>query len=902
MHDWNRYVCEHLRLADMKDDRKEKIIRELACQMEELYLEALAAASSEDEALRQAERQIGDWEPLSVELSRAERPTQTAAAGQRIRRFEEEIRLKGKGWLMVSDIWRDLRYGLRVLRGNPGFAAVAIFSLALGIGLNSTIFCLVDRLILQPLPVDHPDEMALIKIRTEKGGMSRSLPYPQYLELRNQCKTLSGIVGMQRHGAVLTGGEVSELLSTQYVTRNYFSVLGVKAQLGRVFRDDDMDKVEPVVVISYGLWQRHFGGDLGIVGKAIELTKRKVTVIGIAPRGFGGVQRPATTTDVWYPAEASVTNLSGPRAEEFELMGRVAAGVPVMGAQVEVDTIVRRLVPSNPTADKILGAIVTLEAEDYFRGFAVLGFLLMAITGLVLLIACVNVSNLLLARSQARRKEIAIRLALGGSRLRLIRQLLTESLVLSLAAAALGLLLTRWAIQALPALLPPMPMRIFPEISPDIRVVVFAIALAFLTTLIFALIPTLHASRLNLVSLLNESPGTGQSGGRYLGRNALVVGQLCISLVLLTQSGLLMKSFVRSLQADVGFEKKNMLLAQFALGIYAYDGNQARAFCQTLQERVQALPGVKQVSFAGRFPLSLSGGGRAQQVFFPGEQVPQTIKYNAVGPNYFQTMGTRILRGRDFTSQDFGSNGKVVLVSEAFARRFWPEKDPLGQVIRIGDPPQVDAATIIGVVQDGAVIRIGEDPQPYMYLPLVRGYANELTMLVETAGDPGALATAFRQTVHTIDKSVSPLLMSTLKETLRQGLYDREMMVTFIGSFGLLGLMLASFGLYGIVSYTFSQRTREIGLRMALGAQQSDALRMVLQHGLRLALLGTAIGIPIALAVSYSLGSVLYQVSPADPTTLAGTALLLAAVALLASYIPARRATKVDPMVALRHQ
>jgi predicted permease len=830
---------------------------------------------------------------LSVELGRAERPTQTAAAGRRIQRFEEEIRLKGKGWLVVADTLQDLRYGLRMLRKNPGFTAVAIFSLALGIGLNSTIFCLVDRIILQPLPVDHPAELALIQVRTEKGGLSTSLPYPEYLELRNQCTSLSGIVGTQRHGAALSGGDVVELVPSEYVTRNYFSVLGVKAHAGRFFRDDDRDAAQPVVVISYGLWQRHFGGDPGIVGKAIELTKKNVTVIGIAPEHFGGFQRPATTTDVWYPAEGSGAILSGPRAEQFDLLGRVAAGVPLKVAQTEVD---------NPTADRILGASVTLEAEDYFRKLAPLGFLLLVITGLILLIACVNVSNLLLARSQARRKEIAIRLALGGSRLRLTRQLLTENLVLSLAAALFGLLLTRWAIHALPALLPPMPMRVFPEISPDIRVVGFAVGLAFLTTLIFALIPALHASRLDLVSLLNESPGTGHSGRRYLSRNGLVVGQLCISLILLTQSGLLMKSFARSLQADVGFEKKNMLLAQFALGIYEYDGNQARAFFQTLQERVEALPGVKQVSLARRFPLSLSGGGRAQQVFFPGEPAPQNIKYNAVGQNYFQTMGTRILRGRNFTSLDFGSNAKVVLVSEAFAARFWPKEDALGRVLRTGDPSKADVSTIIGVVQDGPVNRIGEDPQPYMYLPLVRGFDGELTMLVETTGDPGALARAFRQTVHTIDTSVSPLLMSTLQETLRQGLYDREMMVTFMGSFGLLGLMLASFGLYGIVSYTFSQRAREIGVRMALGAQPSDALRMVLRHGLRLALLGTAIGIPIALAVSYSFGSALYQVNPADPTALAGPAVLLVAVALLASYIPARRATKVDPMVALRHQ
>jgi predicted permease len=901
MHNWDQYVREHLRLGNMKDGRWEKIIRELACQMEEFYQEARAAESSESEALRQAEHRIGDWELLSAELGRAERPTRTAAAGRWIRRFEEEIRQKGGAWLVLADLWQDLRYGLRMLRKNPGFTAVAVFSLALGIGLNSTMFCLVDQLLLQPLPVDHPGEVVLIKIRTEKGGMSRSLPYPEYLELRKQSKSLSGIVGMQRHVSVITGGEVSELLPTECVTRNYFSVLGVKAQVGRVFREDDANQGDPVVVISDGLWQSHFGRSPAIVGKTIELTKRNVTVIGVVTRGFEGVQRPLSTTDVWYPAGGFGSNLSGPKAEDFSLMGRLASGVPSSGAQAEVDTIVRHLVRNDPTADKILGATVLIEAEDYVRGFGVLGFLVMTVTGLILLIACVNVSNLLLARSQARRKEIAVRLALGGSRMRLIRQLLTENLVLSLIAAAFGLLLTRWAIQALPALLPPMPMRMLPDLTPDMRVVGFGIGLALLTTLIFALIPALHASRLDVVPLLAESPGTGQSGRRYRGRNALVVGQLCISLVLLTQSGLLIMSLVRGLQADVGFEKKNMLLSQFALGIYSYDGNQARAFFQILQERVQAFPGVKQVSLAARFPLSWSGGGRAQPVFVPGAQAPESIKYNMVGPNYFRTMGTRILRGRDFTSLDFGSNAKVVLVSEAFARHFWPKGDSLGKTIYFGNPSQANVSTIIGVVQDGPVNAIGENPQPYMYLPLVRGFNGELTMLVETAGDPGDLAGAFRQAVHMTDKRVSPLLMSTLNETIRQGLYDREMAVTFLGSLGLLGLLLASFGLYGIISYTFSQRTREIGLRMALGAQPSDARRMVLRHGLRLALLGTAIGIPIAVMVSYSFESVLYQVSPADPRALVGTALLLVAVALFASYIPARRATKIDPMVALRH-
>jgi putative ABC transport system permease protein len=530
----------------------------------------------------------------------------------------------------MQGLWQDIRYGFKLLVKNPGFTAAAIFSLTIGIGLNSTIFCLVDRLILQPLPVERPDELVLITIRTEKGGLLTSLPYPEYLELRNQCKALSGVIGSARHGAILSNGEVSEFLLVEIVTRNYFSVLGVKPHLGRVFRDGDKDATAAVAVISYGLWQRRFGGDPAIVGKAIELTRRQVTVIGIAPRGFGGTDRPRAATDVWYPAEMWGSSVTRLRGEEFDLLGRVAAGISIGRALAEVDAVVRRLTPSNLTADRITGASVASEAKDYFRKFGILGLFLMAVTGLILLIACVNVSNLLLARSQARRKEIAVRLALGGSRLRLTRQLLTEGFVLSLASAAVGWLLTRWAVQALPALLPPMPVRMLPEITLDARVLGFTIGLAFLSTLVFALIPALHASKLDLVPMLSESAG--------------------------------------------------------------------------------------------------------------------------------------------------------------------------------------------------------------------------------------------------------------------------------MGSFGLLGLILASFGLYGIVSYTVSQRTREIGLRMALGAQRGDALRMVLRQGLTLALSGAALGLPLAMVVSHYLRSVLYQVSPTDPVAVGGTVLLLAGVALFASYIPARRATKVDPIVALRHQ
>jgi len=802
----------------------------------------------------------------------------------------------------MHSLWQDIRYGFKLLLKNPGFTAAAIFSLTIGIGLNSTIFCIVDRMILQPLPVDRPEELAIIKLHMEKGGSTFSLPYPEYLELKSQCKALSGIMGSARHAAILSNGDVSELVPREVVTTNYFTVLGIKPHLGRFFQENDKDASTPVAVISYGLWQRRFGGDPSIVGKAIELTRQQITVIGIAPRGFGGTNRPATTTDVWYPAETWSSSLTGPRSEEFNLLGRVASGVPLERAQAEVDTVVRRLTPSNPAADKITGASLAFESKDYFDRLGILGYFVLSVTGLILLLACVNVSNLLLARSQARRKEIAIRLALGGSRLRLTRQLLTESLVLSLASALVGWLLTHWAVRALPSLMPAMPMRLIPEITPDARVLGYTIGLAFLSTLVFALIPALHASKIELVPMLNESAAASQGGRRYLGRSGLVVGQLCISLVLLTQSALLVKSFIRSLQADVGFEKKDMLLADFALGIYEYNDTQARAFYQTLQERLQALPGVKHVSLARRVPLSLSGGGRNQPVVLPGEQIPRNIKYNEVGSDYFQTIGTRILKGRGFSSQDIASSAKVILVNQAFARRFWPGGEPLGQMIRIGDQPRAQAFTIVGVVQDGPINRIGEEPEPYMYQPLVGGFGGELTLMVDTSGDPGTLAAQFRQIVRAIDNNVAPFSLGTLKGTIRQGLYEQEMMATFMGSFGFLALSLASFGLYGIISYTVSQRTREIGLRMALGAQRSDALRMVLLQVLWLVFLGVAIGLPLAMVASSLLRTVLYQVSPMDLTAIGATVIVLFAVALIAGYIPAHQAAKVDPIVALRQQ
>jgi predicted permease len=762
----------------------------------------------------------------------------------------------------------------------------------------------MDWLWLRPLPVAHPRQLFRFFASTDQY-LYGSFSYPDYIELRDRCRAFSGLVAIKRRGAILKGSEGSEMLSVDVVSRNYFTVLGIKAVLGRVFSAEDhpASVAEPVVVISHGLWHRRFGGDADIVGKTILLTGRNVTVIGVTPKVFIG------TTDlrrceVWYPIETwDQGEMESRDWRQFELWGRLPPGVTVTKAQAEVDTVVRQLAAAYPATNKGERGLVVSEARFRLSGQGGTLLLSMSIVGLVLLIACANVSSLLVARSELRRREMAIRFAVGGGQARLVRQLLTESLLLSLLGVGVSILLTKWVIAALPALMPPMFTSNL-DVRLDHRVVGFTLVVSWLATLLFGLAPALRASKPSLTPLLKgEYIRNGKGRRRFSGLNAMVVGQLALSMVLLATAGLLMKSFLQCLNTDLGYFKKNILLAYLSP---SGDDEQTGLYYQQLVERVQTLPGVKHASIARHPPFSGPGGGGTKKVFLPGDESSaheqgRAFKYNIVGQDYFRTMGVHFLQGRVFNELDDQSHPKVVLVSETMARRLWPNRNPLGQLIRI-DKPQGQAWEIIGVVEDCKHNNVDEEPEPYVYFPFKQLFWHEMTLLVETSVDAGEVAKLVRSEMRALNKDADLFPMTTMKELIRSNLSGRQFRTELMGTFSLTGLILATAGLYGVVAYAVNRRRYEIGIRMALGAQRSDVLKMILRQGLVLALCGLGIGLPIALAVAQGLRSLLYEVSPTHPTIFAGASLVLVGVVLAATYIPARRAAKVDPMVALRYE
>ncbi|MBI3665167.1 MAG: ABC transporter permease [Acidobacteria bacterium] len=783
----------------------------------------------------------------------------------------------------MGSLLQNFRYAWRVFARSPGLTAVAVLSLALGIGANTAIFSVVDGLFLRPLPVKDPDRLAWVYNRTAEG-LADHLAYADYLDFRDQSTSFSGFAAQSRRGALLNVNGESELVLLTVVSDNYFSVLGVSAALGRTFSpelDQNLAR-EPAVVISHGLWQRRFGGNPELIGKTIELNGQSYTVVGIAPQRFRGLMR-WLSNDVWVSTRTWVamgprnrTELEQRDSRAFEILGRLRPGVRIEQAQAQLETIAHRLEQAYPATNQGRGIALLSTAEES-RGGIRLSLLVMSIVGLVLLIACANVANLLLAQAETRRREIAIRLALGAGRRRLISQLLAESLLLSLMAGALGVLLATWLIDATPALMPPSPFPMSFDIRLEQRVLIFTLFLSLLTALLFGLAPAVKASKPDLVAALKGEEGYfSREMRRFALRNVLVVGQIALSVVLVSAAGLLLRSFLFSLQIRPGFDpKKNMLLV-WVVPLQAASGmEQLTTRYQELLERIRALPGVKQASLARRMLLSGSGGGAEKKVRIPGVELPRgqdslSIKYNEVALNYFGTMGARILRGRDFDPYDGPTGQKVVLVGETMARRFWPgSADPVGR---------------------------------FLYFPFAQMPSREATFLVEAAGDVALLADAVKHEVRSAGGHVSIVSMMTLKQHMQFALYADWAAAVVVGSLSVLGIFLAAVGLYGVASYAVNRRTHEIGVRMALGAERGDVLHLVLGQGLKLALAGLPIGLAAALVVARLMSGVLYGVRPADPLTFAGSCLLVVVVVLAATHFPARRATKVDPAVALRYE
>jgi len=777
----------------------------------------------------------------------------------------------------------------------------------MGIGANTAIFSLLDATLLRPLPVENPKNLAWVHV-APRAGPSELLSFPEYRDLRGQATVFDGLIAQDRRGAALNLAGETELLLMTIVSDNYFAVLGVRPERGRLF-DSQGDRVAaadsgaagsaaPPIVISHGLWQRRFGADPALIGKPIVLNGSNLTVIGILPASFPGLMR-GLVNDVWMPYStfAAVGNnrveMERRTSRQFEAIARLKAGVSPQQAQAQLDTLGKRMQDTYPESNQ--GKTFTLETVAGREAHQLPATLLvMAPISMVLLIVCANVATLFVVQAEARRHEIAMRQALGASRGRLLRQLLTEGAALAALGAALGVLLALWLIRAAPALLPPSPIPLDLGARMDARVLLYALGLTIATTILFALAPAWRASRPDLAAVLRgESPPRGPF--RLSGRNLLAAAQVALSVTLLAEAGLLLRNYQVMQNTSPGFDTGKQILA--------VQLDASRNAFQEMAARLRGLPGVKQVALARRLPMAPSGGGATLPVIVPGYKLPSgqeslEIHYNQVGPGYFSTIGTHILRGRDLDDRDSTSAPKVVLISDSMARLFWPGQDSVGRSIRVGT---VDRQ-IVGVAEDARINRLHETPEPFLYLPLSQMPVGEATLLVETAGEPASMTGLVKQEIAAVDRRAQVLTVVTMRGHMQTVLYADWIPAVIATATALLGLALAALGLYGTVAYLVSRRTREFGVRVAMGARGRDVVRLVLRQGLGLAMAGVVVGSAGAVAATRLTVGQIPSVVPADATTYALAALLGMLVALAASFIPAHRASRVEPMVALRYE
>ncbi|HEX8179609.1 MAG TPA: ABC transporter permease [Pyrinomonadaceae bacterium] len=814
----------------------------------------------------------------------------------------------------MGTIWQDVRYGFRRLRQSPSFTAIAVLSLALGIGANTAIFSLVNTVLLRPLPVAQPEQLVEL-YGTMHGGADYTIQsYLNYKDYRDRSRAvLSGLLAYRFAPMSLSHEGNNERVWGYLVTGNYFDVLGVRPVLGRGFlpEEDATPGSHAVAVMSYGCWQKRFASDPAVIGRSLTINGRTFTVVGVAPKGFNG-------TEVAYAPELFVPVMMAHEIEpgygawlesrtddNLFTVGRLQPGVTVAQAEAALQAITRALAQEHPQENEGRGlrlltpGLFIPDIRNSVVGFA---GVLMAIVGLVLLLACVNLANLLLARAAERRKEIAVRLALGASRARLVRQLVTESMLLALAGGAGGLLLAAWLNDLVAAIKLPTDIALVFDLQLDARVLAFTLGLSFITGVVFSLLPALQSSRPELVpALKDESALAGFRRSRL--RNALVVVQVALSLVLLVCAGLIVRSLQAAQRMRPGFNPQNAVALSFDVGLQGYDEARGRAFQQQVVEGARQLPGVRSAALVTTVPLTLDYSSTS--IYIEGtppvssSNMPSAVP-NYVTPNYFQTMEIA-LRGRDFTPQDNKKETRVAIVNEAFARRFWPGADAIGRRFNFSGP-QDPLWEVVGVAADGKYNSLGEEQKLAFYRPLLRDYSTNVSLVARTTADPQTVIAALRREVQALDPNLPLYNVETLTEHMSVPLFPARMAAGVLGSFGVLALVLAAIGIYGVMAYVVAGRTREIGVRMALGARPRDVLRLIVRQGMMLALVGLGLGLGLAFVGARLLTSLLYGVSPADPLTFAAVALLLAAVAFIACYVPARRATKVDPMIALRYE
>jgi len=824
----------------------------------------------------------------------------------------------------MDQLWQDLRHAVRGLRQSPDVTVVAVLMLALGIGANTSIFTLLNAVLLRPLPgVESPGRLVTFK-RLQLNNPDYSFGYPDFLDYQKQQKSFTGLAGECRTPLSMSHG-ATERIRGALVTGDYFPLLGVKAAMGRLIEPEDLEKRggEPVVVLGYGFWQRGFGSDPSVLGKVIRVNGHSFTVMGVADKRFIGTV-PGAPVDAWLPLTAQPEAI--PRMSENVLQSRTAGWIGIFGrlkqdvgleeARAEMQTIAARLAQEYPQTNEHrnvdLSPGVGIDPDDR----EVLGrFLsvLLAAVGMLLLIACGNVASLLLVRATGRRREIAIRMAMGASGGRLLRQLLTEGMLLSLLGGGLGLVIAPWTASLILAFQQPLYPMTALDFTPDVRVLSFTLAIAVLTGILFGLAPALQSSKPDLVASLKEGArGTGSRRSRL--QPALVAVQVGLSLVLLMGAGLAVRSMRNVLGGEFGFKTENLVLLTMDLSIQGYTEQQGQLFYRQLTERIEAAPGVQTASLAwtvpprdlsGRISLFYEGQAPTQEMLRDHEfELGIRVDEDIVAPNYFRTMSIPLVAGRDFYSQDDASAPRVAIVNEKLAQRLWPGQNALGRRIEwpsLQGPPRLPLE-IIGVAKDTKYRSLLVEPPPVIYFPLSQNYDGRETLLVRTAGDPASAVPALRSVVAKINPDLPVYGVKSMSEQVADSLWQQRMAAVLIGCFGAVALTLAAIGLYGVISRWVAQRTHEIGIRMALGANHRNILRLVVGKGMAVALLGVVLGAVVAQGATRAMSSLLYGVGATDAATLAAVSLLLAGVALVASYLPARRATKVDPMVALRDE
>jgi putative ABC transport system permease protein len=910
MRDWKQYVRKHLPPLGLSGAREQEIVEEIAQQIEDAYSEAISRGLTRQQAEAHASAQIPDWNLLARDIQRAEQPVKTEINTRvpqewREAMHEENFR-KHRGGNMFADLLQDIRYAFRMLRKSPGFTSIVVLTLALGIGANATIFSVINAVLLRPLPYSQPEQLVRIyESNPGKGWPTFSISPPNFLDWREQSRLIEKMAAYAPNGYSYTSGDTPEHWSGPMVTEGFFEVLKAQPELGRTFSSDEFQTgKDHVIVISDALWRRAFAADRAVLGKNVSLDGQAYTVIGVMGPQF---QFPSISSQVWVPLVFTPDTIQNGRGGHYlGDIARLADGVTVAQAQAEMAGIAARLAKQYPlTNDGWTTAILPLSQAGGVQEIRPALFVLFGAVGFVLLIACANSANMLLARATVRQREIAVRLTMGASRGRLVRQLLTESILLSFIGAAFALLIAFWSTRVISAL----PANFLPHaqyVTLDSSVLFFTIALAFLTGLLFGCAPAIAMVRGELAESLKEGGRTG-SGARAGLRKLLVVAEVMLAFVLLAGAGLLMRSFSRLSDVDPGVQTE---------GRYAFDLNipekqyatpqQQTGFYDQVQQHLAALPGVSSVVYTSLIPVSGDDEdyeiGRAADV--SNANNPSALSYR-VSPGYMHALGIPIISGREFTPADNAAAPKVCIINDVLARTIFPGRNPIGEKLRIGHGFDI-LREIVGVVASVKQYGQGEKSSSMqVYEAFAQFPRTDEIFIVRTDGNSAGLASEVRHAVQQVDSQQPVTGFRSLDEILGDSIALPRFRTVLLGMFAGLAALLAAMGLYGVMSYTVMQQTQEIGIRLALGAQRGDILRLIIGRGMLLVGSGVALGIAGALALTHvlvSFASFLFGVKAYDPVTLVSVTMMFAIVAVLACWLPARRASRVDPLVALRYE